>query len=119
VPVTKHEFKVGRNATNDLQVINGKVSGTHCKLVRSGHKNEIIDCSSNGTFKNGERIDKKATLGNGDVIHLLIAGEGVTVDQQIGFTVNLQGNQQDECNGTIRIPFQTKTPDFGLSSVLS
>jgi pSer/pThr/pTyr-binding forkhead associated (FHA) protein len=87
VSVSKQEFKIGRNVSNDLQVVNGKVSGSHCKLVKTGQKVELVDCSTNGTFKNGIRVDKKAILLNGDVIHLLIAGEGVSSDQQVGFKV--------------------------------
>ena len=39
---------------------------------------EVFDCSTNGTFKNGNKIDGRSALKNGDIIHLLIRGEGIT-----------------------------------------
>jgi pSer/pThr/pTyr-binding forkhead associated (FHA) protein len=54
------------------------VSGVHCKVVKSGNIMEVVDCSTNGTFKNGKKIDGKSVLKNGDIIHLLISGEGIT-----------------------------------------
>lgn len=106
VAVTKAEFKIGRNGNNDLQVLNGKVSGLHCKLIKQGRGCQIVDCSTNGTFVNGTRTDKKF-LAEGDLIHLLIEGDGITQQQQIGFTVSCKETEPKQ------------TADFGLAGVLS
>jgi pSer/pThr/pTyr-binding forkhead associated (FHA) protein len=47
-------------------------------VVKRGHNMEVVDCSTNGTFKNGKKIDGRSALKNGDIIHLLIRGEGIT-----------------------------------------
>ncbi len=66
----KPQFKIGRSATSDLRLSDGKVSRDHC-VIESGRDNHvIIDLeSANGTIVNGDRI-KKVVLKDGDFIRL-------------------------------------------------
>lgn len=57
------------------------VSRVHCRLTASDSEIEIVDLdSTNGTFLNGERVDKRAIARSGDRIGIgrveLIVNEG-------------------------------------------
>ncbi len=60
----------GRRSTNDLLISDSAVSGEHCRLTYDGEALFIEDLNStNGTFVNGEQIEK-AELKSGDTIIL-------------------------------------------------
>jgi len=60
---------LGRSSSATLQLIDGKVSREHCRLVAEGGRAFIEDLGShNGTFVNGERITGRHTLAPGDEI---------------------------------------------------
>src|SRR6266545_4890175 len=49
---------LGRGATADLQLVDGKVSREHCRIDASGARAMIEDLGSqNGTYVNGETIN--------------------------------------------------------------
>jgi len=75
--ITKDLFTIGRAPTNDLQILNGKISGIHCTIFKThiGSNTEffIEDNSSNGTYLNEKKLERgiKAVLRNGDEVVLL------------------------------------------------
>jgi len=80
--ITKDLFTIGRAPTNDLQVINPKISGIHCTILKThiGSNIEffIEDNSSNGTYLNEKKLERgiKAVLKNGDEVVLLKCENG-------------------------------------------
>jgi DNA-binding NtrC family response regulator/pSer/pThr/pTyr-binding forkhead associated (FHA) protein len=74
---------LGRAPTADLQLIDGKISREHCAVDAIGARATVEDLGSqNGTYVNGERIDKQTPLNEGDEIVLgdtllLVAGDQV------------------------------------------
>jgi transcriptional regulator with GAF, ATPase, and Fis domain len=76
---------VGRGPTADLQLVDGKVSREHCRVDASGARAMIEDLGSqNGTYVNGERIDRPTPLAEGDEVAVgdtlfLIADDHVEV----------------------------------------
>lgn len=60
---------VGRATRADFIVDATLVSRVHCRLTAGATEIEIVDLdSTNGTFLNGERIDKRASARAGDRI---------------------------------------------------
>jgi DNA-binding NtrC family response regulator/pSer/pThr/pTyr-binding forkhead associated (FHA) protein len=74
---------LGRAPGADLQLIDGKVSREHCAVDAAGARAMVEDLGSqNGTYVNGERIDKPTPLSEGDELVLgdtllLVAGDQV------------------------------------------
>jgi hypothetical protein len=63
-------YTVGRDAGNDLRLVEDGVSGRHCELQVTRAGVMICDCcSTNGLFVNNQRV-KEARLHRGDVIEL-------------------------------------------------
>ena len=57
----KEEFVIGRLPQCDLVINEETISARHAKIIRKEDNFEILDLiSTNGTFVNGEKIDKKA-----------------------------------------------------------
>jgi pSer/pThr/pTyr-binding forkhead associated (FHA) protein len=81
IPVKPGRYVVGRKPDAGLRIPIPSVSRDHCELVHDGKSLSVRDLgSSNGTFKNQERI-KQATLAAGDRL-----GVGAIV-----FTVQIDG----------------------------
>jgi DNA-binding NtrC family response regulator/pSer/pThr/pTyr-binding forkhead associated (FHA) protein len=60
---------MGRGPAAELQLVDGKVSREHCRIEAGGARPMIVDLGSqNGTFVNGERIDRPTPLAEGDEI---------------------------------------------------
>ena len=60
---------VGRATRADFSVDAALVSRVHCRLTAGATEIEVVDLgSTNGTFVNGERIDKRRTVKSGDRI---------------------------------------------------
>jgi pSer/pThr/pTyr-binding forkhead associated (FHA) protein len=58
---------LGRATGADFIVDETLVSRVHCRLSAGASDIEVVDLDSrNGTFVNGERIDKRARLSDGD-----------------------------------------------------
>jgi transcriptional regulator with GAF, ATPase, and Fis domain len=74
---------LGRGPRADLQLVDGKVSRDHCRIDAAGARPIIADLGSqNGTYVNGERIQRPTPLAEGDEIAvgdtlLLVADEHV------------------------------------------
>lgn len=62
---------LGRNPGNSLPVVDDFVSGEHLLLSYDGGLWKVEDLgSTNGTYVNGQRVDKAAILAYGDVLQL-------------------------------------------------
>ena len=60
---------VGRAPRADFQVDASLVSRIHCRLTAGATEIEVVDLdSTNGTFVNGQRIEKSTTVKAGDRI---------------------------------------------------
>ena len=53
------------------------VSRTHAQIIREGNRFRLVDCSTNGTLLNGNRVEQ-AYLKNGDVITLAPGGPKIS-----------------------------------------
>lgn len=69
IPKGARVLKVGRAGDSDLRVEHASVSALHAELAVDGDDGvEVVDCgSSNGTFVNGIRIDRRR-LADGDLL---------------------------------------------------
>lgn len=80
---------VGRDPSNPVQLHDTEVSRRHAELRREGRAYLLVDLSSsNGTFINGERIDRR-TLSSGDQVQIgstLLLYTGATDDSTVSLT---------------------------------
>ena len=56
-------FSIGRHPSNDLQIVDARLSGMHCRITRfldgeGRMKVHLTDLSTNGTYLNGEIVSK-------------------------------------------------------------
>lgn len=70
-PLLDSQQTIGRAPTNNIAIPDGSVSSTHARIVRTAEGFHIEDLQSrNGTFVNGEKVDSKRLLADGDLIRL-------------------------------------------------
>lgn len=71
-------FRIGRDATSDLQVFDPRISRNHAEINRRGNDYIVSDLNStNGVYINGRRITEPAMLRDGDAVEIGNTG-GVT-----------------------------------------
>ena len=116
VAVQRDIFVVGRHSENDLSLPNEKLSREHLKIERFGDVFIVADCnSSNGTTLNGENLNARETLKNGDTLNL---GGGLEIEVEL---------VSDEFNSVSSLPAaygdltenETGTPSSGNVSTAS
>ena len=79
---------IGRREDCDLRIPLGDISRKHCRLIKDGNVLKLEDLgSSNGTYRNGERI-QETELSPGDTVQLgpiafVVQIEGVPEDDQM------------------------------------
>jgi pSer/pThr/pTyr-binding forkhead associated (FHA) protein len=79
---------IGRREDCDFRIPLGEISRKHCRLIKDGQTLRLEDLgSSNGTFRNGERI-QEAELQPGDTIQVgpvifVVQIDGVPADDQL------------------------------------
>jgi hypothetical protein len=84
--VTRDITVVGRREDCDLRIPLGDVSRKHCRMIMDGENIRVEDLgSSNGTFKNGERIQQTE----------LQAGDTLQVGPVV-FVLQVDGNPADD-----------------------
>lgn len=70
-PLLETVQSIGRAPGNTICVADGSVSSNHARIVRSAEGFVIEDLNSrNGTFVNGERVEGKRLLADGDLLRL-------------------------------------------------
>jgi len=98
---------IGRDPTNPVQLHDTEVSRRHAELRREGRQYELVDLSSsNGTFVNGQRIDRH-TLASGDQIQigatlLLYTGASDDSSANLTRTIAFDGPQTTDSSRIIR-----------------
>ncbi|HEY6907878.1 MAG TPA: FHA domain-containing protein [Myxococcales bacterium] len=71
VPVARAEITIGRQAGNTIRLTDRNISRRHARLVRENGTLLIEDLGSfNGVRVNGEKIDGRSKLGDGDVVEI-------------------------------------------------
>jgi hypothetical protein len=71
VPVSLAGVTIGRLPPSDLQIASPEISRRHCRIDLDGDDAVLTDLgSTNGTFVNGERVEKSARLRNGSRLSL-------------------------------------------------
>ena len=108
---------LGRGATVDLQLVDGKVAREHCRIDATGARAMIEDLGShNGTYVNGEVISRPTPVAEGDEIMvgdtlLLVAGDQIEVaNARYGagtLLVSPQGRASTAANPGPPLPGQT------------
>lgn len=91
ITLTKDSYTIGRNSTNDIQISDNRLSGTHCKIFKDNDDNcWLEDTSSNGTFLDNHILGKgnKRMLTSGDKIYLLHQSK-VKQNETIGYIFSL------------------------------
>ena len=69
VPIDKELFTIGRRTETDLRLDGADISRVHAEIVNDKSVFTIRDRASRfGTFVNGERIQKRTRLQDGDQI---------------------------------------------------
>ena len=61
VKIKTTSYTIGRHPSNDLQIVDARLSGVHCKISRTRDRNgkmkiHLTDLSTNGTYVNGEIV---------------------------------------------------------------
>ena len=70
VPMTGPVTRIGRSLTADVYIEDATVSRRHALIVRQAGETVLLnDGSRNGTWLNGERVER-AVLQDGDVVDL-------------------------------------------------
>jgi len=132
VPLEGEQLTIGRKAGNDLVIDNPAVSGHHAKVARVQAVYFLEDLgSTNGTFVNEKKIDKKQ-LRHGDRVtigkHLLLFEDEVKADavapaapaEDIDKTMILDTQRQRELlRAEQTLTGQTKKERLGLLQVVS
>jgi pSer/pThr/pTyr-binding forkhead associated (FHA) protein len=69
IPITNHEFLIGRGQECQLRPQSSSVSRKHCAILVDKGVAVIVDfASTNGTFINDEQVEQRRELKNGDRI---------------------------------------------------
>jgi len=95
VNLIKDTYSIGRNSTNDIAIVDIRLSGIHCKIYRNEDGEcWIEDLSSNGTYIENEKIGKgnKRKLCSGDKIYLLHMSK-VKQEEALGYVFS--ANHED------------------------
>jgi hypothetical protein len=70
-PLAGERTTLGREAGNDITLLDEEVSRRHAQIVHAGGRFLVEDLgSTNGTFVNGRRVERPTPLHDGDVIFL-------------------------------------------------
>jgi pSer/pThr/pTyr-binding forkhead associated (FHA) protein len=70
-PIRISPLKIGRDDDCQLRTSHPYVSHRHCELLTEGDKIILRDCNStNGTFINGQKVEQRAELHEGDRLNV-------------------------------------------------
>ena len=95
-PLLDAEQTIGRLPTNSICLPDGSVSSNHARILRSAEGFVLEDLQSrNGTFVNGEKVEGKRLLADGDLIRL---GKVIMT-----FNVAKEGKKSDTTQPEMRV----------------
>ena len=70
-PLLEVEHTIGRAPENHVAIADGSISSRHARILRTPQGFVVEDLQSrNGTFVNGERVQEKRLLADGDIIRV-------------------------------------------------
>lgn len=70
-PLLDSEYTIGRASANAIAIQDGSVSSNHARILRTDEGFVLEDLQSrNGSFVNGEKVEGKRLLADGDLIRL-------------------------------------------------
>lgn len=102
----RQTVRIGRAPDNDLRVDDPRASRYHAVIERVGMRYRIRDLRShNGTFVNGERVEKERFIAEGDVLQIAstkfnFAEDGLEqVDTRNGLRIDLVGLRKEVGDG--------------------
>ncbi|RMF20301.1 MAG: FHA domain-containing protein [Cyanobacteria bacterium J083] len=75
---TETNIRVGRSTNNEVVLYSAVVSRYHVELKHNGNDWELISLGANGTYVNGERIDK-IPVQSGMIIRLASSGPKIQI----------------------------------------
>lgn len=105
IPLRKGRYVVGRSANATLRIPLPSVSREHCEIICDGESVMIKDLnSSNGTYRNEDRVEGTAALTPGDVIAI----------GPCRFTLQIDGEPADIQPVTTTEPDLSETPPAGV-----
>jgi len=120
IPVPGPKFLIGRGDDCQFQPQNKLVSRKHCAILIEESSAAIEDCgSTNGTFLNGEKIQQRRELKDGDQIKIAI------FEMQVRLTVSLEGKKKPKVHNVQEAAVRTvasaaePTADLDISSWLT
>jgi pSer/pThr/pTyr-binding forkhead associated (FHA) protein len=100
---TESSIKIGRSTNNEVVLYSAVVSRHHVEIRKTAQEWEVINLGANGTYIDGERIDR-ATVTDGMIVRLASSGpkilikidsgqtrENETVEEQVAKTVLPKG----------------------------
>ncbi len=83
---------IGRTDSCDVIIPNRQVSRKHSRLTASDEGVFLEDLNSkNGTFRNGDKVDHKVLIKDGDVIQIALAQEFVFLSKDATIPLDLNG----------------------------
>ncbi len=111
VPLIRDEITIGRKEGNTIRLTERNVSRKHARLLRQNGSIFIEDVSSyNGIKLNGDRIDGRANVGEGDRIQIGDYQLALKLDKA---AATAGGNGQGQAAGEVRGPVHDeKTTPF-------
>lgn len=123
IELPEGEHVIGRSRGCQIPLSDSRASRRHARLVLAGGGATIEDLgSSNGTFVEGERVEKRMILPPGSTFHLgeselrlqVFAGLGEASEEAFGeATLFLQQASVDLVTRTLGIDVSSSPPDSG------
>ena len=115
VEITAEPVTIGRDRANSIQLNDQEISRHHAELSSENGGFQIADLgSSNGTFVNGQRVDRHQ-LSNGDRIHigrsvLIFTGAGSFIDE-LANDVDIVGTEAQATESRIirTVPYEDES----------
>jgi hypothetical protein len=108
-------IKIGRSSGNDIVIDDGKVSRTHCQIIKDDNGNyRLIDTNSaNGTYVNGVQRHGEIRLNQSDIVRI----GNTTLPWQTYFN-NAGGTEIGKSGGEyIPVPEPRKGSGFGIAAL--
>ncbi len=75
---TESSIKIGRSTNNEVVLYSAVVSRHHVEIRKTGQQWEVINLGANGTYIDGERIEKAPAV-DGMIIRLASSGPKILI----------------------------------------
>ena len=103
IELSAPQVLLGRHSSCDVVITAGKVSRQHARIVREGNEFLLEDLHSrNGTFVNGQRVENRVRLNNGDRIEL--ADSVLTFQSNNGSSAVVEEQERPDSREITKVP---------------